>query len=71
MKGNIGEFIYDKHSNMSLIFNPPINDLSIITFQFVYPDGSTVDFNNVEHSFTLQITELFDVHLDTAIEIVN
>jgi hypothetical protein len=71
MKGNIGEFIYDKHSNMSLIFNPPINDLSTITFQFVYPDGSTVDFNNVEHSFTLQITELFDVHLDTAIEIVN
>lgn len=71
MKGIIGDFIYDKHADMSLVFNPPINDLSTITFQFVYPDGSAVDFNNVEHSFTLLITELFDVHLDTAVEVID
>ena len=71
LKGNIGEYLYNKHTDISLMFEPPLNDLSTITFQFVYPDGTQVDFMNTEHSFTLLISELFDSHLDSLLDTIK
>jgi hypothetical protein len=67
-KGILGNYLYNKHTDLSLVFKPPLNDLSQINFQFVYPDGTAVDFMNIDHSFTLLITELFDTHLDVVLE---
>ena len=35
----------------------PISSLTDITVNFVYPDGSPINFRNINHSFTLKITE--------------
>jgi hypothetical protein len=35
----------------------PISSLSEISVSFLYPDGSPVNFRNINHSFTLKITE--------------
>ena len=35
----------------------PISDLSQLTIRFSYSDGSNVNFRNINHSFTLLITE--------------
>ena len=35
----------------------PISTLSEISVSFMFPDGSPVDFRNIDHSFTLKITE--------------
>ena len=35
----------------------PISTLSELKIQFLYPDGSRVNFRNINHSFTLKITE--------------
>jgi hypothetical protein len=35
----------------------PISTLSEINVSFVYPDGSPVNFRNINHSFTLKISE--------------
>jgi hypothetical protein len=53
---------------MSLSFEPPMNNLSTVLFQFLYPDGIAVDFEGKDHSFTLLITELIDIHLDSLLE---
>ena len=67
-KGIPGEYIYNRHTDMSLSFEPPMNNLSTVLFQFLYPDGIAVDFEGKDHSFTLLITELIDVHLDSLLE---
>ena len=43
------KFIYSK------VF--PISSLTQIKVSFLYPDGSRVNFRNINHSFTLKITE--------------
>ena len=35
----------------------PINTLTDINVLFLYPDGTNVNFRNVNHSFVLKITE--------------
>ena len=35
----------------------PINTLTELTVHFLYPDGSEINFRNIEHSFTIKIVE--------------
>jgi hypothetical protein len=35
----------------------PISTLSELTIKFTYPDGTRINFRNINHSFTLKITE--------------
>jgi len=37
--------------------NFPISTLNQLTIKFTYPDGTRVNFRNIDHSFTLRITE--------------
>jgi hypothetical protein len=43
----------------------PISELSQLTISFLYPNGSPVNFRNINHSFTLQITEEQYINNDT------
>ena len=60
LNGNPGDVIFNTYvSNPDNIYskNFPIASLTAITVQFLYPDGSNVNFRNINHSFTLKITE--------------
>jgi hypothetical protein len=49
----------------------PISDLSQITISFSYSDGSSVNFRNINHSFTLQIIEEQYLNDDTYLNSQN
>lgn len=49
------------------ILNPPIDILTQLHIQIVHPDGRLVDLNGADHSFTIEITEVFNQPTDTDI----
>ena len=60
LSGSPGDILFDTFISQpqniySKIF--PISSLTQITVKFLYPDGSRVNFRNINHSFTLKITE--------------
>ena len=60
LNGNPGDILFDTFvENPDNIYsnNFPISTLTDITVSFIYPDGSPVHFRNINHSFTLKITE--------------
>lgn len=57
MSGNPGDIIFNSFINYPLEFDFPIPYLNELDIYFTYPDGSLVDFRNIDHSFTLHIVE--------------
>jgi hypothetical protein len=60
LAGNPGDILYNTYvSNPPNIYSKsfPISTLTELTIKFVYPDGSRVNFRNINHSFTLNIVE--------------
>lgn len=62
LAGNPGDILFNTHvetyySNNIYSKSFPINNLVELKIKFVYPDGSLVNFRNINHSFTLKITE--------------
>jgi hypothetical protein len=57
--GNPGSVVYDSFVPSTCTFDIPIPELHELTINIVNPDGSPVDFNDQDHSFTLEIVELF------------
>lgn len=55
--GEIGSYIYDSFILLINDFDIPVPSISELQFSFVRPDGSLYDFNNIDHSFVLEITE--------------
>jgi hypothetical protein len=53
--GDIGDILYNTFKSNS--YKVPITTLSEIKVTFLNPDGTFVDFRNLENSFTLQITK--------------
>src|SRR5690606_15751429 len=47
--------IYDSFVDSSLIFNDNLRMLSKLTLEFVDNDGVYFDFNDIDHSFVLEI----------------
>jgi hypothetical protein len=58
LDGNPGEYIYDSFVNFPIKFDYPIATISQLSIRITYPDGSLVNFGNVNHSFTLKFTEV-------------
>jgi len=56
INGNIMFNTFVKHS--PLVFEKPISSISEFKISFLLPDGSRPDFRNIDHSFTLKITEV-------------
>jgi len=60
LSGNPGDILFNTFVEQSKyqydkIF--PISNLSNFNITFLFPDGNLVDFRNLNHSFTLKITE--------------
>jgi len=45
----------------------PINRLSELTFEFYTPDGKQFDFNNIDHSFVLELTMMDNIPENTGL----
>jgi len=60
LSGNPGDILFDTYTTIpSNIYYKefPIQTLTDIHVKFLYPDGSRIYFRNINHSFTLKITE--------------
>jgi len=75
LEGIPGDILFNTFVPSVKTFDEPIPQLNEIRVKFLYPDGSLVDFNNINHSFTLKITELIYrpkyTKLNTRFEIDN
>ena len=60
LSGNPGDVLFNTFvpfSNSLYSKNFPISSLTNIQIKITYPDGSKVNFRNIEHSLTLEIIE--------------
>ena len=60
LSGNPGDILFNtfiETPNNIYYKGFPIPTLSDLTIKFIYPDGSRINFRNINHSFTLKITE--------------
>lgn len=64
---NTGDYVFIQDTGTSplnyRVYNPPIGKLSQLQVKFRQHDGRVIDFNGVEHSFTLEL-ELLDNNFD-------
>jgi len=60
LTGSVENYVYDQFIQCGSTFQEPIATLSSITFSFYSPDNQLYDFNNIEHSFTIEIVEQLD-----------
>lgn len=58
LPGTLGDAVFNTFVNFPIEFDIPIASIDQFVVKFLYPDGSAPQFNNLEHSFTLLITEL-------------
>ena len=59
LSSNPGEILYDTFvENPNIFYNSPLHELSELEFIFVDNNNELFDFNQQEHSFTLEIIEL-------------
>ena len=74
LTGNPGDILFNTFVSIpSTTYSKyfPISDLSQLTISFAYSDGSNVNFRNINHSFTLQITEEQYLNDDTYLNSQN
>ena len=60
LSGNPGDILFNTYVALpSNIYSKtfPISTLTNLTIRFTYPDGNRINFRNINHSFTLKITE--------------
>lgn len=67
LSGSPGDILYNTFINYPLEFDFPLSTLNELKIRITYGDGSLPDFRNIEHSFTLKITELVNYPRDTRI----
>jgi len=60
LANNVDNYVYDQFIQIGSTFQEPISTLSNITFSFYDANNQLYDFNNIEHSFTIEIIEQLD-----------
>jgi hypothetical protein len=65
LTGNPGEILFNTYVPATKEFDEPLAQLNELNIKFVYPDGTLVDFNNINHSFTLSIVEEINRPINT------
>jgi hypothetical protein len=50
--------LFNTYVDAPVIFNPPLKSLSQLSFVFYDPNGNKWNFYNINHSFTLEITNI-------------
>ena len=67
LSGQPGDILFNTFINYPLEFDFPISTLNELQIKILYPDGTYPDFRNIDHSFTLRITELVNYPKNTGI----
>tara|TARA_B110000908_G_C10231439_1_gene440820 strand:+ start:92 stop:2104 length:2013 start_codon:yes stop_codon:yes gene_type:complete len=62
LPGSLGEAVFNTYVNYPVEFDIPISNIDQFVVKFLYSNGSIPEFNNLEHSFTLLITEKNESH---------
>jgi hypothetical protein len=60
LANNVDNYVYDQFIQIGSTFQEPISTLSNISFTFYDATNQLYDFNNIEHSFTIEIIEQLD-----------
>lgn len=71
MSGLPGDVLYNTFINYPLEFDFPLSTLNEIQVKITYGDGTFPDFRNIDHSFTLKITEMINSPRNTGINSKN
>ena len=71
LSGSPGDVLYNTFINYPLEFDFPISTLNEIKIKITYGDGTLPDFRNIDHSFTLKITEFVNYPKNTGINSKN
>jgi len=58
LSGQPGDVLYNTFINYPLEFDFPLSTLNELKIKVMYSDGTLPDFRNIDHSFTLRITEM-------------
>ena len=64
-----GTVVFNSFDPVVIEYDDPISSLSQFTIQIYHPDGNLVEFNDLNHSFTLEITEVFNEPDETNINV--
>lgn len=62
-----GKILYNSFVSMTQLYENPISTLSDLTIEFFTPDGALVNFDGLDHSFTLEIVTVSDIPANTRI----
>lgn len=65
LNGLPNTYLYNSFVNSPVFLNPPIKSLNQLNFTFINSDGGLVNFGNLNHSFTLEITTLSNLPENT------
>ena len=64
---NPGNVVFDSFVHTNKVFDSPLPSLSSLHIDIYHPDGRLVEFNGLDHSFVLEITELLFQPFETNI----
>lgn len=67
LNGQANSYLYNTFVQSPLYFNPPIKSITNLFFTFILPNGSPVNFGNLNSSFTLEITTIDNIPENTNI----
>jgi hypothetical protein len=67
LSGSIGDILYNTFINYPLEFENPLSTLNELNIKITFADGTLPNFKNIDHSFTLKITELINYPKNTKI----
>lgn len=65
LSGKPNTILYNTFVDTCKFFYDPINELNVLDFEFVNPNGTLYNFNGVDHSFTLEIVTVSNFPLLT------
>lgn len=71
LSGSPGDVLYNTFINYPMEFDFPLQTLIELQIKIMYPDGTLPDFRNINHSFTLRITESVNTPRNTGINSKN
>lgn len=57
LDGNYYQYMFNRFVSYPIEFDTPIPNLAQLQVKLTYPDGTPINFGNINHSFTLKITE--------------
>ena len=53
-------YVYDSYTNLAKPFDFNVKQISSLQLTFLKPDGTQYNFNNLDHSFTIEIVAEFN-----------